>query len=70
MDATKDVDASSLLAASDDVEAVCYLCLDGGVDEADQPLRRDCLAVAQMPDLSTSRALLDMQKPKVCRHVI
>jgi hypothetical protein len=23
-------------------EAVCYLCLDGGVDEADQPLRRDC----------------------------
>jgi hypothetical protein len=23
-------------------EAVCYLCLDGGVDKADQPLRRDC----------------------------
>jgi hypothetical protein len=21
---------------------VCYLCLDGGVDEADQPVRRDC----------------------------
>jgi hypothetical protein len=21
---------------------VCYLCLDGGVDEVDQPLRRDC----------------------------
>jgi hypothetical protein len=41
MNATKDVDASSLLA-SDDGEAVCYLCLDGGVDEADQPLRRDC----------------------------
>jgi hypothetical protein len=25
-----------------DEEAVCYLCLDGGVDESDQPLRRDC----------------------------
>ena len=25
-----------------DDEAVCYLCLDGGVDEAGQPLRRDC----------------------------
>ena len=25
-----------------DEEAVCYLCLDTGVDEADQPLRRDC----------------------------
>ena len=23
-------------------EAVCYLCLDGGVDKSDQPLRRDC----------------------------
>jgi hypothetical protein len=23
-------------------EAVCYLCLDGGVDRSDQPLRRDC----------------------------
>ena len=20
----------------------CYLCLDGGVDDADQPVRRDC----------------------------
>jgi hypothetical protein len=29
-------------ASSGDGEAVCYLCLDGGVDEADQPLRRDC----------------------------
>jgi hypothetical protein len=27
---------------SDDNVAVCYLCLDGGADEADQPLRRDC----------------------------
>jgi hypothetical protein len=25
-----------------DPEAVCYLCLDGGADEAEQPLRRDC----------------------------
>jgi hypothetical protein len=35
-------DASSLLGEAEDGEAVCYLCLDGGVDEADQPLRRDC----------------------------
>ena len=40
--ATKEVDASSLLA-TDDGEAVCYLCLDGRVDdETGQPLRRDC----------------------------
>jgi hypothetical protein len=33
----------SSLLASDDGEAVCYLCLDGGVDESSgQPLRRDC----------------------------
>jgi len=25
-----------------DEEAVCYLCLDGGADDAGQPLRRDC----------------------------
>jgi hypothetical protein len=31
-----------LLASGDDGEAVCYLCLDGGTDETDQPLRRDC----------------------------
>ena len=37
-----EVDASSSLASGDDDGAVCYLCLDGGVDEADQPLRRDC----------------------------
>jgi hypothetical protein len=42
------VDTSSSLPASDDDGvassslAVCYLCLDGGADEADQPLRRDC----------------------------
>jgi hypothetical protein len=40
---TKKVDESSTLAPDgDDVEAVCYLCLDGGLDDADQPLRRDC----------------------------
>ena len=32
----------SSLQADDDGEAVCYLCLDGGVDESDQPLQRDC----------------------------
>ena len=26
----------------DDSAPVCYLCLDGGADESDQPLRRDC----------------------------
>jgi hypothetical protein len=35
------VDESSSLASVDG-EAVCYLCLDGGVDETNQPLRRDC----------------------------
>jgi E3 ubiquitin-protein ligase DOA10 len=36
---TEQVDA----AASGDGEAVCYLCLGGGVDDnAGQPLRRDC----------------------------
>ena len=34
--------ASSLLASDDEGVAVCYLCLDGGLDDADQPLRRDC----------------------------
>jgi hypothetical protein len=28
--------------SDDEVVAVCYLCHDGGTDEADQPLRRDC----------------------------
>ena len=37
------MDMLSLLATSDDREAVCYLCLDGGVDDEDgQPLRRNC----------------------------
>jgi hypothetical protein len=41
--ASNEVDASSLLAFDDDgVAAVCYLCLDGGDDETNQPLRRDC----------------------------
>jgi copper chaperone CopZ len=42
----EEVDASSSELASgsscDDGVAVCYLCLDGGLDDADQPLRRDC----------------------------
>jgi hypothetical protein len=38
-----EVDASSSsIVCDDDGEAVCYLCLDGDVDEAGQPLRRDC----------------------------
>jgi len=38
-----EVDASSSLASSDDDGvAVCYLCLDGGDDDAGLPLRRDC----------------------------
>ena len=42
MTCTNEVDASSLLASGgggEDVEAVCYLCFDGGADEQ---LRRDC----------------------------
>jgi hypothetical protein len=40
---SNEVDASSLLlACDDDGVAVCYLCLDGGLDDANQPLRRDC----------------------------
>jgi hypothetical protein len=43
MKMTNKADESSTLApAGDDVEAVCYLCLDGGLDDAGQPLRRDC----------------------------
>ena len=34
--------ATSSLVSGDDDGAVCYLCLDGGADEADQPMRRDC----------------------------
>jgi hypothetical protein len=40
---TTKVDESSPLAPDgDEGEGVCYLCLDGGVDEAGQPVRRDC----------------------------
>jgi hypothetical protein len=39
---SNEVGASSLLASDDDEEAVCYLCLDGGVNKSDQPLQRDC----------------------------
>ena len=34
--------ATSSLTSDDCGEAVCYLCLDGGADDAGQPLRRDC----------------------------
>ena len=34
--------ASSSLASGDEDGAACYLCLDGGLDEADQQVRRDC----------------------------
>ena len=34
--------SSSLASSEDDGAAVCYLCLDGGDDDAGQPLRRDC----------------------------
>jgi len=36
------LDASSSLASGDDGVAVCYLCLDGGLNDADQRVRRDC----------------------------
>ena len=62
---TNEVDASSLLASGGggDVESVCYLCLDVG----EESLRRDCACRGSMPDLSTSPALLNMQKQKVFR---
>ena len=65
-----EVDASSLLVSvgGEDVESVCYLCLDGG--GADEQLRAIVRAEAQMLDLSISPALLNMQKPKVCRLVV
>jgi hypothetical protein len=41
--ASNEVDASSSLSSYGDFgKAVCYLCLDGGDDETNQPLRRDC----------------------------
>jgi hypothetical protein len=40
MMSTEQVDI--ILLASEDREALCYLCLDGGVDEAGQQVRRDC----------------------------
>jgi hypothetical protein len=41
MTSTDEVNEPSSLAYVDG-GAVCYLCLGGGADEADQPLRRDC----------------------------
>jgi hypothetical protein len=57
------VDASPLLAIGDgeDVESVCYLCLDGG--------GAIVRAEAQMLDLSISPALLNMHHAKVSRRV-
>jgi hypothetical protein len=41
---TNEMDASSSLASGGigDGESVCYLCLDGDLDDDGQPLRRDC----------------------------
>jgi hypothetical protein len=41
MTSTNEVNATTSLVSGEG-EAVCYLCLDGGVDETNQPLRRDC----------------------------
>ena len=71
MTSTTEANASSSLAYDDDQEVVCYLCLDGGVDEAGQPLRRDCVLVEGLtPDLSISHALSIMHQPKVYGLVI
>jgi hypothetical protein len=45
------------LASGDDGEAVCHLCLDGGVDDEKRVSHCDVIvrAEAKMPDLSTSR---------------
>jgi hypothetical protein len=61
---------SSLAIASGgngDGESVCYLCLGGDLDDDGQPLRRDCACRGSDAGFSTSRALLNMQKPKVSR---
>jgi hypothetical protein len=42
MTSTEKVDASSSLPFDIDKAAVCYLCLDGGLNDAEQQLRRDC----------------------------
>jgi hypothetical protein len=58
-------------ASGDEGEAVCYLCLNGGgatklISHCDVTV----LVEGQMLDLSISRALLILQKPKVSRLMI
>jgi hypothetical protein len=68
--ANNKLDASSSLASGDDDGAVCYLCLDGGDDDAGSAVAAATVLVeAVMRDLSTFRALLIMQQPKVSRLV-
>jgi len=67
MTSTNEVDASWK-----DVESVCYLCLDGGVEESGQPLRRDCACRgtdAGFVHLSSCLAGF-AQQPRVSRPVI
>ena len=66
---TNEVDASSSLSSGGigDGESVCYLCLDGDLDDDGRPLRRDCACRgtdAGFVHLSY-RVLLNMQKQKV-----
>ena len=59
-----------IMTSNDDGEAVCYLCLDGGVDDAGQPLRRDCACRGSDAGFVHPPVLLNMQHPKVRRLVV
>ena len=64
------MDTTSSLASDDDREAVCYLCLGGGVDDDDAGsavAARLCSSRHRCRISSTSPALLIMQKQKVSR---
>ena len=61
------------LASDDDREAVCYLCLGGGVedDDAGQPLRRATVLVeAQMPDFVHLSCLTDYAETKSVSRLV
>jgi hypothetical protein len=64
--------ASSSLASGGigDGEFVCYLCLDGDLDDDGQPLRRDCACRGTDAGFVHLSCLADMQQLKVGRLVI
>ena len=64
--ASNEMDALSSLASDDDMEAVCYLCLYGGHDEAGQPLRRDCACRGSDAGFVHLSCLTDYASNKKC----